>query len=197
MTNCKNQFYSYAIFVSWVIVFFAFLAIFYSFMETGVFIPTMKPPPPNHIFDWMKQATQTEDAVEPITDMTYRDNKKLEQNIANLGDPIYQVALNALHMEEMKLQNGQPYPDSHYFLEPFNGGGPKAGDASPFINEFSFSQNIENEISSGGDRPVEFGYGSGARFMENFYARKHKKHNVPTLKSAKGNRTKQRTAKHT
>lgn len=162
MTDCKNQFYAYAIFISWMIVFFAFLAIFYSFMETGIFIPRAQPPPPTHIFDWMKQATQTEETAEPLTDMTYRDNKKLEQNIANLGDPVYQVALNALHMEELKLQNGEPFPDRHYYLEPFVGG-PKAGEADSFSNSFSFSQN---------DQPIKFGYGSGTRFMENFYARK-------------------------
>lgn len=186
MANCTKKFYTYAIFISWVVVFFAILAIFYSFMETGVLIPPARPPPPDHVFAWMKQAATTEESLEPITDMTYRDNKKLEQNIANLGDPVYQIALNALHMEELKLQNGQPYPNSHYYLEPFSGSKENAvaGDAaaSPFTGEFSFSQNLE-------DNPIQFGYGSGARFMESFYARRTRNNQKPPVENSKEDTT--------
>ena len=107
--NPSTKFYSYAIFVAWTVVFFAILAIFYSYMETGILVPTPAPTrrPVEHIFEWMKE---TESNIEPITDMTYRDNKVLENDINRLQDPTYQMALNMIHQEELKKQNGPPYP---------------------------------------------------------------------------------------
>ena len=114
----SRQFYLYAIFVAWTIVFFAILAIFYSYMETGILLPTPSPKKRSeHIFEWMKEPVP-EPNVEPITDMTYKDNKTLEQNIYNLKDPIYQIALNAVHMKELADNNGPPYPNM-YYIEPF------------------------------------------------------------------------------
>jgi len=113
----KDQFYLYAIFVTWTVVFFAVLAIFYSYMETGILVPTPPPTrPKEHIFEWMKQ---TEPNIEPITDMTYKDNPELENNINRLNDPVYQIALNMIHQEELKQKYGPPYPDL-YYSEPFS-----------------------------------------------------------------------------
>lgn len=159
--NCSRKFYTYAIFVSWVIVFFAVLAIFYSFMETGSLISSPSyPEKPNHIFEWMKEDITNK---EHITDMTYTDNKKLEQNIANLKDPIYQIALNALHMQELSLQNGPPYPGL-YYVEPFSNNDREKStlDFGDFKNEFTFQNS-------------PFEYGSGSKYLESFYARKERK----------------------
>jgi hypothetical protein len=125
-----ERFYLYAIFVSWTIVFFAVLAVFYSYMETGILLPTPSPTKPTeHIFEWMKE---TEPNIEPITDMTYQDNKVLEQNINNLKDPVYQIALNAVHMKELADQNGPPYPNM-YYIEPFQDSANISGTFSTFV----------------------------------------------------------------
>lgn len=117
MSVNTEKFYLYAVFVSWTIVFFAILAVFYSYMETGILIPTPGPTqnPPEHIFEWMKEK---EPNIEPIVDMTYKDNQQLEKDINNLNDPVYQIALNAVHMQELANKNGPPWPNM-YYMEPF------------------------------------------------------------------------------
>ena len=96
----KNQFYSYAIFISWMIVFFAVLAIFYSFMEHGIILPTLHQyNDKEHKFQWMKDAENRE---EPITDLTYRDNITLDNKIANLKDPEFIKEIQQEHIEELK-----------------------------------------------------------------------------------------------
>ena len=67
MTDCKSRFYIYAIFISWVVVFFAILAVFYNYMETGILYES-PPPQKSHRFKWMDMM-ETETKIEGITDV--------------------------------------------------------------------------------------------------------------------------------
>ena len=156
--NKEDQFYSYAIFISITTLFFAILAIFYSYMENGLIFPTLTQiNDKEHIFQWMKD---TENKVEPIVDLTYRDNKALEQSIDQLGNSgfIHQAQLG--HIQELSEQNGQPYPVL-YYIEPFE----DSGSLQNSIQKF-----IENDLFQGnGILPNNtFDYESGKKFAEKF-----------------------------
>lgn len=152
----KNQFYSYAIFISWMIVFFAVLAIFYSFMEHGIILPTLHQyNDKEHKFQWMKDAENRE---EPITDLTYRDNITLDNKIANLKDPEFIKEIQQEHIEELKQQNGPPFPVL-YYVEPFE----DSGSLKDAVQSFVEKNTVDGSIFKSNDI---FGYHSGDNFKE-------------------------------
>lgn len=159
----KNQFYSYLIFFISVILFFAILAVFFSYMEFGkiVFdIPTTRPSNQTpHIFEWMRDDDSSK--IEPITDLTYRDNKELENNIYKLkNDPNYLIEIHKDRITELEINYGIPYPNL-YYVEPFENSGSLKNVMKDFINEFTFQGNLldPSVFEKGGLT----GYGSGKR----------------------------------
>jgi hypothetical protein len=154
--NSTNQFYSYAIFISWIIVFFAILAIFYSYMENGIILPTLHQyNDKEHKFKWMKDEDGRE---EPISDLTYRDNIRLDEKIANLKDPTFIKEIQREHIEELKQQNGPPFPVL-YYVEPFE----DSGSLKHAVQDFVEKNTVDLSIFKSNDF---LGYQSGANFKD-------------------------------